>query len=638
MPQKRYHHLRSSRFRTGRTVAAALLVAAAAPLLGACEGDTLYDGEILEPGTAPTPQRVSVASEVPPRVERTDSIEATVSWRHDPTTGGVSRVGVTALVLGPAGDTLDAVVRDVNYGAPRTGTGTETFRFPLPQVGAVGAQLRVEVHAFAVNAAGSCAAAIAETEQRIACRAVGSGFIALDTPAPRQEVVVTEGRTFGLPAGGAIADALVSTAVSPRLYLSNLTNHTVDVLELNTTFGEAQPQWRSVQVGSEPWGLAMDLTGNNLLVANSGGTSISTVPTTTLTENLGARIQTPNTVLWEVTVTTDTLGNPRYEGSFYDFSDRPQFLAQDFSGLLLYSTVPTPAASDGTIRLAERLPGWERPEVRILFTGRGISSSPNHWAIAHIDSLRVFVTPNQDLVNLYDHLPGFPGQFIQSGPLPVEDAIASLAAQGSDIRAQRGQWVIEEVGLSDTTFVAASGDRRYVAFGEGARSPAGRIIMWEAATRTISNEISVADLFGNASERILGLGLNQNGTLGAARGTQGVYFFDPGLRLQGFNRQDGMAGGGGTALRPGAVTASTLSFVGTERNTIRIVGTDHYLSRGEIPIRDRVTGPLRAAEPLPQDNQGMTCPGNPNCVVVKLYGVTSAGGVVVVPVRARDIL
>jgi hypothetical protein len=98
-----------------------------------------------------------------------------------------------------------------------------------------------------------------------------------------------------------------------------------------------------------------------------------------------------------------------------------------------------------------------------------------------------------------------------------------------------------------------------------------------------------------------------------------------------------MAGGGGTALRPGATTMSTLSFVGTDDHTIRIIGTDHFLPRGEIAIRDRITGPLRAAEPLPQDNQGMTCPGNPACVVLKLYGVTSAGGVVMVPVRARDI-
>ena len=50
-------------------------------------------------------------------------------------------------------------------------------------------------------------------------------------------------------------------------------------------------------------------------------------------------------------------------------------------------------------------------------------------------------------------------------------------------------------------------------------------------------------------------------------------------------------------------------------------------------------GPLRVGPPLPTDNNGAgsVCAG-PDCVVLKLYAITDAGGVVVVDVYRRDIL
>jgi hypothetical protein len=619
-------------------LAAALVVVSTAVLAG-CEGDTLYDGDITGPNLALTPHSLALVAAVPDRVEATDSIPVIVRFRDERSAGGVERVGITTLVFSPAGDTLAFLVQVHTFPVPRLGVDSVAFAIPAARFASATPPdtVQLEVHAFAITAAGSCAAAISTAEERFACRAVDGGFVAHDAAAPRRTVLVTLGRTFLLPRRGTIADALATVAGTPRLFLSNLTNHTVEVLDLLSTREGGTPQWQSVRVGSEPWGMTLDNTGTQLLVANSGGTSISSVPLSTLVENPATRIRSPNTPLWEVTVTTDTLGRPRYEAAFYDFSDRPQFLAQDQTGLLLYSTVPTPAAASGTIRLAEVQPGWQQPEVRLLFTGRAISSSPNHWALAHIDSARVFVTPNEDLINLYDHIPGFPGQIIQSGPLPIDQAITSLAAQGSDLHARRGQWVLREIGLSDTTFVAASGDRRHVAFGEGAVAPAGRIIMWDAQTRTVSNEISVADLVNNASERVQGLGLNENGTLGVARGTQGAYFFDASLRLQGLSRQGLSGGSGGATLRPASFTSSTLAFVGTGRRSIQVIETDHYQPVLEIPIRDDIAGPLRASPPLPQDNAGLVCPGSPACVVVKLYAVTAAGGVVVVDVRERDL-
>jgi len=84
-----------------------------------------------------------------------------------------------------------------------------------------------------------------------------------------------------------------------------------------------------------------------------------------------------------------------------------------------------------------------------------------------------------------------------------------------------------------------------------------------------------------------------------------------------------------------------------------------------------ITGPLRAVLPFPEDNEGLSCPTIPvtdqvgnyigdaiqlytagtyqlpigedgitdeSCIVVNLFGITSAGGVVVVPVRKSEIL
>jgi hypothetical protein len=84
-----------------------------------------------------------------------------------------------------------------------------------------------------------------------------------------------------------------------------------------------------------------------------------------------------------------------------------------------------------------------------------------------------------------------------------------------------------------------------------------------------------------------------------------------------------------------------------------------------------ITGPLRAVLPFAEDNQGLTCatlpvvdktgrsigsavrlyegadftqpipPGgatDEQCVVMKLFATTSAGGVVVVPVKKADVL
>ena len=192
--------------------------------------------------------------------------------------------------------------------------------------------------------------------------------------------------------------------------------------------------------------------------------------------------------------------------------------------------------------------------------------------------------------------------------------------------------------------VAASDDREWIAFG----ADAGPIVLWDVSASRIHRRLLTADLISNASERVTGLALNGDGSLGAARGQLGSYYWNTSLRLLGSTRfnAEQQATAAGVALHPdhpsveGAVTCSptTVSFVGRANQVIRILDTVHFRERGRIHIRDNIVGPLRAGPPLPSDNDGAgsSCTGA-DCVVVKLYGITDAGGMVVVDVRRRDI-
>jgi hypothetical protein len=246
-------------------------------------------------------------------------------------------------------------------------------------------------------------------------------------------------------------------------------------------------------------------------------------------------------------------------------------------------------------------------------------------------------------------------------------------------------FVASDLGFGDTTFVAASGNGEYVAFGESGEADAARIIMYKAADDRITAGIPVVDLIINREDQVHGLGLNYDGTLGVARGDN-AYFFTPDLRLQGVVPI--APGGAGAVLHPlhaNSVSVdnpgapyrpdSHLAFVASGDHTIDIYDTFHFFKLGQIAIRDVVSGPLRAALPFPGDNDGFTCPatvdvtdedgnvigqtlqifknGNPDtpwevdggaggnedrCIVLKLFGVTDTGGVVVVNVRKSDIL
>src|SRR5690606_30482035 len=87
----------------------------------------------------------------------------------------------------------------------------------------------------------------------------------------RLQRMVVAGHTVVLPSGGKIMDAAVDVA-RRNLLLANMTRDRIEVFRL-----ESQRFASFIPVGSEPWGLNINRTGDTLLVANSGGTNVSSV-------------------------------------------------------------------------------------------------------------------------------------------------------------------------------------------------------------------------------------------------------------------------------------------------------------------------------------------------------------------------
>jgi hypothetical protein len=191
--------------------------------------------------------------------------------------------------------------------------------------------------------------------------------------------------------------------------------------------------------------------------------------------------------------------------------------------------------------------------------------------------------------------------------------------------------------LTDTTYMAASGNRNWIAFGEGHQSGAGRVIMVAdsagATPNFFSPLVTISDLTNNASEQVFGLALDLTGGTVASHGTQSYFAMvsDPfHLRLQG--KYDSADNGAGIAFHPNAdgtltPAAQRLAFVGAASGQVEIVDVAYYISRGKLQLKNPIYGPLRASGPMPGDDPS---------VVMKLYAVGKQG-LVVIDLTARDI-
>lgn len=633
--------------------------------LATCGGDQLTDLEPPGNGdpdpdpTDPTGSAGIAASlelELPDRMELTDSATVVVRGWDPEEVGRVDRMGFSAVIR--SGDSGSPVARadEVSVNAQAGDTVSHAFFLRPDWLSAdeLPADVTVEIYGWAINSEGACAAAVPEGDSALDCATVEVASQSLRVGAARADelpLLVVTGRTTLFGASPMLVGDLQVDTLRERAYVSNRQSNRLHVLDVT-----AHAWDDDVLVGSEPWGLHLNAGGDTLLVANSGGTSVSHVALSgNPAEVVGRRLQTRNTALFEIGLREEDVEDEEEEDEerptlagevrFFDFSDRPQHVAQDAEGRILYATRPTSSASLGTVRVIERQAGWAEHETRVLARiPLDTREADGTMVVMNVDSVIPFVDGR---IEIWDHTPGFPNQTIRSGALPPLEAVAHMVNEtSSDIDVWENRaWELADVSFADTTYVAASRDRRFVAFGDGGEPDAGRIVLWHAPSATIQARLTVADLVHNASERVRALELNSDGSLGLARGALGTYFFSNDLRLRG-TVPETAAGGGGAALHPdhpdtaapSASSATTLAFTVNADREIRILDTVHYTQRGVLPIRDAIAGPLRVTPPLPSDNggQGRNCSGA-SCVVAKVYAVTDAGGVVVVDVHASDI-
>ncbi len=455
----------------------------------------------------------------------------------------------------------------------------------------------VLVKAFAVNSNGVRAYA------RLA-----SGADRVDT------VTVVAGATKALPLGGRIADALYHPNTD-RLYMTNIERNRLEVFSMaDTTFKE------SISTGSRPWGITVwpvDHQGtmaDRLLVANSGGTSISYVgvgpgdgtplsPSGKVTETYPL----PNIVVYSVTTVQSTTapGQNIVQRTIYDFSDRPQFVAATCRGeapgpcgdvVLVYSTTPTggqslPFPNMGTVR-------WENLTQRTshFFFEQAMGQTQGRADTLEIERIAAagYGTSGY-LVRQHNELQG--GGF------------ASIVVD------------LPKLAFRDTTFVRNSGDFRRAIIGEGGSVLGSRALMYDARVGPttlhqvsgatvnfaepiidggVSRAANVSDFIGNTFARVRGAAINFDGELAAIRGDS-TYLLDPLLRLQGLFQTSGGNPGfdfhplnRGNEFTVGNMQAC-FSFAASTEPVIEVYENRHFQRVTTVPIRDPIIGPITAA-------------------------------------------
>jgi hypothetical protein len=423
-----------------------------------------------------------------------------------------------------------------------------------------------------------------------------SGAIRLDTAQ------VVAGYTRPLPDGGKIADAIYFPR-NNRLYLSNIERNQLEVYNLaDSTF--RQP----IIVGSRPWGISAwprnrsGVMADSLLVANSGGTTISYVDLLRGTTGQEVyRYPLPNILAYSVTsVRSQTTDEVITERTVYDFSDRPQFLASTCTGgtsdnapcedvVVVYSTTPTPGQSvpfsrKGTVR-------WEnltKQSSHFFFeqsmgqtAGRADTLEIERYAAGGVGSDSTLVP------------------FRQRIPLPD----GSFFNYSIVIR-------IDQLAFRDTTYVRNSGNFRRAVIGEGGPVLGSRGMMYDAVAgmdltpplpvidRGVSRSMDVSDYVANTFARVQGVGINFDGELAAIKGDS-TYVFDRTLRLQGIFQSRGSTGGldfhpMNRGLNTGDLR-TRLAFVASSEPVIEIYDSWCFKRVGTVPIRDPIIGPVRAS-------------------------------------------
>jgi hypothetical protein len=485
-------------------------------------------------------------------------------------------------------------------------------------------------------------------------RSTATAAVSVPSAALVDTALVVYGRTFPLPAdrNGTIADLQVDPTRG-NVFLSNINYGRLEVFQAGAGSGTFDAN--GVVVGSQPWGMTMSRTApakDTLYVANSGGTNLSRVyiggaTASGMKEDLVNRLVTRASYLFKLTEVKDaSTGKIRLSTSLpILFSDRPQYVEQSASGRLYVTTKPTTQAPQGTVRYMD--PAAPAPDERFILDFAFAGSDPNSWVVANLDA--VYVTPapatsaaNDDLT-LCDHPSGSlaaPTCVTGSGGILATINLLKASVPTTDV-----EYAINidfsSLGMTDTTFVAASGDGKWITFGEGNKAPVARnFILKDDGTvpnrfTYASGSLNVVDLMNNSSDQIFGLALDKTGQTIGVHGTETSFSavtIPFTQRLQGkkttFNKGTGIAFHP-NADGPNTPQASRLAFVASANGTIEAVDIAYYdFTRGSLATKFNLYGPLRASLPFPGDNPA---------VVFKLFGL-SAKGLVVVDVTAADLL
>ncbi|MEX1186464.1 MAG: hypothetical protein WEA80_07725 [Gemmatimonadaceae bacterium] len=503
---------------------------------------------------------------ITPRVEVTDTIHVSASDQ-----AGIATLGYEVR-SSPTG-AVEAADSLVSTGQITSLFRTFNMRLPyttFPQT--------IFVRAFATNANGTRSYAL-----------LAGGAIRTDT------VTVVAGATRPLPSGGAVADALYHP-VKDRLYLTNIERNRLEV------FAFADSSFKpSISVGSRPWGVAAwprdrnGTMGDTLLVANSGGTSISYVdlnatgPLSPSGRDVSA-YALPNIIAYSVTSTESATvpGLMIRQRTKYDFSDRPQFLAATCRGsatpgtpcgdvILVYSTSPTggqsvPFPNKGSVR-------WENLTTRTshFFFEQAVGQSASR-----ADTLEV--------------------ERYASAGFGADEVLVSVD--------RAIVVVIDQLGFRDTTYVRNSGNFRRAVIGEGGPALGSRALMYDvtrgmevhplqAVDLGVSRAADVTDYIANTFSRVKGAAINFDGELAAIRGDS-TYLIDATLRLQGlFQTSGGNPGfdfhpnnsGNGTSIP----RSSCYSFAASTEPVIEIYENRSYARVNVVPVRDPIIGPIKSA-------------------------------------------
>jgi hypothetical protein len=577
----------------------------------------------IRAGTAPAPK---VTQSLGTRIEVKDTLFVTA------TGNSIAIVGFEARDL--AGVLLKRDSMTVTDATPLP------YNVPLSFAPSVQGK-KVSVRSFAYDGGGRMSYSVRSTS------VAGTSFVtAIDT------ALVVYGRTYTLPVArnGAIAD-LVVDRTRGNVFLSNINYGRLEVWQKATQGFDAT----GIIVGAQPWGMTKSRTaaaGDTLYVANSGGTNLSRVyigaaSASGMKEDLTNRLLTRVSFMFKVTEVRDpSTGKIRITVSApISFSDRPQYVEQSATGRLYFSTKPTSAAPLGTVRYLD--PAAPAPDQRFILDFGTAGADPNSFLISNIDDAGVIpasaTSTANDALTLCDHASGSTAApTCVTSTLGIVDAINSLKATvpQSDVES-RANVDENSIGLTDTTFAASSGDGKWITFGEGHTAGFGRALMLQDDGSVVgkynyaSKAISVGGLIQNAADKVFGIALDKTGKTVGIHGGE-TYFasveqpFD--LRLQG--KKSTFSQGAGITFHPnadgtGTTAADRLAFVASANGSIEMIDIAYYaFERGSLATKYNLYGPLRASLPFPGDDPS---------VLFKLFGVSSAG-LVVIDVTAGDIL